>query len=98
MRGVEAGKRYRISREVEVTTVETVGGATWVSESGGLLLIAERYEWEELEPKYEQGGYYIDAEGDVYQRRADEAWPWRGGSTNWEEDVPLRPLRKLDLP
>jgi hypothetical protein len=49
-----------------------------------------------LEPAYEVGQAYIDADNRVFIRGDDSALPWVDEAGDWESDhYPSRPLRKL---
>lgn len=103
----EKGKRYRMSRVIEVAAVHnysTLGrySGPRVEDLEGLRFRVDAYDWEELEPEYEQGALYIDANNVVWIALNPALKTWirsydRGkGSLYIENDsIPARPLTRL---
>lgn len=58
----------------------------------------EVFHFEKIEPEYELGAYYLDALGVVYKRwysQADDEFGWSQDGFYVDDDIPVRPLRKL---
>jgi len=96
---------YKIGDLVRVTRVwegaiTAIGSESIIWLDHRIAAIGNRHDStctvEVLEPAYEVGAVYIDADDDVLVRRADTRKPWRDtyGET-YSESYATRPLRKF---
>lgn len=93
------GDRVRVTIEGTVRNLDSDGCFTLVDRNGSCNAFFPRGDGsrvEALDPEYEVGAVYVDADRDVFVRRADDDYPWRDqhGDT-FSESYPARPLRKL---
>lgn len=94
----EVGKRYRITREMTVTELTPDGR---IRDKRGGYFSTNLYEWEELEPEYEEDALYLDAIGTVFRRRprttpTSQELPWFLMNMGPVHDSrPVRPLIRL---
>lgn len=107
MSGLQKGDKVRVCFEGEVRSVypAQTGSTCWdvivqVSGDGGAADTFVRSEHVSvIEPAYEEGSAYIDADGDifVYWPDVNQARPWfaPGESAPAGDSYPTRPLRKL---
>ena len=99
----KAGDRVRVTQTLEGVISEVDHNVIYLIDGKGILLgvvLGDAWAVEVLEPEYEKGAMYVDADGGFYaywpNERGDETpWAEPGSHHHLRLGVPMRPLRKL---
>lgn len=96
------GDRIKVSFEGEVHSVDSAGNVFVKSQddytqrfyapsaSTGHITV------EVIEPEYEHGAIYMDADGDVFRWTATDNFPWKSfAGDRFPRDYPTKPIQKM---